>query len=204
MTAEPRGPTATLAPFDEREIIARCRGGDSSAFDAIVERYQQRVFTLCYWMLKNRDDAEDAAQEAFLRAYRGLASFRGDCAFSTWIHRIAVNAALDFGQRRSKAPLALSSLQHDDESEMPEPVSPGEGPADQAQRRERRRAVLRALHELPEQQRAMIVLFDIQGHSYEEIAALLELPLGTVKSRLNRARLAMRDRLDCRRELFFE
>ena len=202
MAIDSRGPVQISAPVEDHAAVRRCLAGDLGAFDGLVHRYQDRVFALCLWMLANRDDAEDAAQDAFVRAFRGLANFRGDCAFSTWLHRIAVNAALDLSHRRSRAPLPYAALLSDEESLPPEAIDPEESPADLACRRERREAILSALRELPEQHRVAIVLFDIQGYAYEEVAAMLELPLGTVKSRLNRARLAMRAKLEDQRELF--
>ena len=199
------------------ELIARSRAGDLSAFNQLVAFHQDRIFDLCYWLLGNRDDAADAAQDAFVRAFRSLATFRGDSAFATWLHRIVVNASLDIMQRRKRAPMPYSDLGSSNENEGDTEEftdylaarQDGSGarteandPAQLSVQRERRRAVREALAALPEHYRLALVLFDIEGQSYDEIAHTLQLPLGTVKSRINRARLALRDRLQSVRELF--
>lgn len=202
MISAPTATTELLPAGEELRLLERCRGGDLAAFDIIVGLYQQRVFNVCYWMLGDREDATDAAQDAFVRAFRALHRFRGDCALGTWLHRIAVNVSLDAAQRRKRAPLPYTSLGNEESGEFPEPADPGDNAQESADRRERRAVVRRALADLPEHHRAVLVLFDIQGHSYEEVAATLELPLGTVKSRLNRARLLLREKLEPQRELF--
>ncbi len=195
----------------DTDLVAQCRAGDLAAFDVLVERHQNRIFNLCYWMLGNRDEAADAAQDAFIRAYRSLANFRGDSAFGTWLHRIAVNTALDAASRRKRAPLPYSdvnSVASDDEDSPDIDSAPAQTdlaesePVLAALRRERHVAVREALARLPENFRQVLVLFEIEGYPYEEIAVILELPLGTVKSRINRARLRLKDELQGARELF--
>ncbi|MBV9867505.1 MAG: sigma-70 family RNA polymerase sigma factor [Abitibacteriaceae bacterium] len=184
-------------------LLERCRRGDTTAFDEIVAQHQNRIYNLCYWMLSDPEEAADAAQDAFVRAYRSLDHFRGDCAFGTWLHRIAVNVCLDATRRRKRAAVPFSTIEGDeDQSREQEPADTAHTPAEQADRQERHRALYEALAALSENHRTVLVLLDIQGHSYEEAAASLELPLGTVKSRLNRARLALRDKLEPKRELF--
>lgn len=188
-------------------LVESCRGGDLNAFDILVERHQNRIFNVCYWMLGNRDEAADASQDAFVRAYRSLANFRGDSAFGTWLHRIAVNASIDATQRRKRAPVLYSDLtpNGEDEREDPEPDASTQPPRDPsllALREEKRAAVRQALASLPEHYRVVLVLFDIEGYSYEDIGHTLELPLGTVKSRISRARQSLRERLEPSRELF--
>lgn len=197
----------TISKAPDSVLIERCRNGDLAAFDEIVERHQNRVYNLCYWSLNDPDEAADAAQDVFVRAWRSIAKFRGESEFSTWLHRIAVNVVHDAARRRQRAPLPFStaSTPDDDDAGDTPPLDPGDpaaGPQETMIRHERQQAVRRALAELPEHHRLVLVLFDIQGHSYDEMAALLELPVGTVKSRLNRARLALRDKLDSCRELF--
>jgi RNA polymerase sigma-70 factor (ECF subfamily) len=207
-------PRTSDATGSEGALVERCRGGDVLAFDQLVETHQERVFNLCYWMLGNRDDAADAAQEAFVRAYRSLDAFRGESTFGTWLHRIAVNTSLDSLQRRKRMPLPYTDLEPergaaDSEgtaSRLAETAGPegtiGSDPARLCAQHERRQAVREALAALPDHYRLALVLFDIEGHTYEEIAQSLHLPLGTVKSRINRARLALRERLQSVRELF--
>jgi RNA polymerase sigma-70 factor (ECF subfamily) len=186
----------------EAQLLERCRAGDVDAFDDLMARHQQRVFNLCLWLLRDHEAANDAAQETFIRAFRAIGNFRGDCAFSTWLHRIAVNVSGDSSTKRKRGPQPLSDLVTDD-SPAPEPAAPlRDNPLETIARTERQRAVREALNALSENHRLVLVLFDIQGYSYEEISEVLELPIGTVKSRLNRARAALRDKLESCRELF--
>ncbi|HEX8833692.1 MAG TPA: sigma-70 family RNA polymerase sigma factor [Abditibacteriaceae bacterium] len=190
------------------ELVGRCQNGDLDAFDLLVERYQTRIYNLCFWQLRDADEASDAAQEVFIRAWRSVAKFRGDCAFSTWLHRIAINVTHDAARRRGNAPVAFSAVLSNEEGDESEsianltPDEPASRPAEVAQRGERQRAVQNALASLPDHHRVVLVLFDIEGHSYEDVSAMLELPMGTVKSRLNRARAALREKLESCRELF--
>jgi len=189
---------------DER-LVARCQAGEREAFDELVARHQDRIYNLCFWMLHDRDEAADAAQDAFVRAFRALPNFRGESAFSTWLHRIAVNVSLDASARRKKAPQSLSSVGSDDDDKPAlDPADSSPGPAEIAARRERRQLVRAALAELQEHHRVVLVLFDIEGRTYEEAAERLELPMGTIKSRLNRARAALRVALEAHRELFLD
>ena len=188
---------------DVSHLVESARNGDLAAFDTLVAQHQDRVYTLCLWQLRDRDEAADAAQETFVRAWRHLKNFRGDSAFSTWLHRIALNVTHDFTKKRARTPLPFSGApSQDEDDETPEIADESPDAATQITRRERRNAVRRALKELPDGQRSVLVLFDIEGRSYEEAAAILELPMGTIKSRLNRARAALRDKLEACRELF--
>lgn len=195
------------------DLIARTRAGDLEAFDVLVERHQNRIFNVCYWTLGNRADAADAAQDTFVRAFRGLKNFRGDSIFSTWLHRIAVNVCIDAAQKRRRAPLLYSDFTfcdtddeaaEDIESRVKQDGSTPDSaePSEAALKKEKRAAVRAALARLSDHYRIVLVLFDIEGRSYEEIAAALDLPLGTIKSRLNRARAQLREELQAVRELF--
>jgi RNA polymerase sigma-70 factor (ECF subfamily) len=196
--------TAGTLDSEEAKLIARCRAGDLDAFDEVVARHQSRIFNVCYWMLSDREEAADATQDAFIRAFRSMSNFRGESALGTWLHRIAVNVCLDARARRRRTPLPYSSLESGDEDDSRpfDPPDHADTPEQAAQRHERREAVLQALSTLSDEHRTVLVLFDIQGHSYEDVAQMLELPMGTLKSRLNRARLALRRALEERRELF--
>lgn len=186
----------------EASLIARCQAGDHEAFGMLMARHQDGIYNLCLWHLRDAEAASDATQDAFIRAFRALKNFRGDCAFATWLHHIAVNIAKDAAVRRNRAPISLSTFENDEQI-APEPAAPASyQPCESVIRQERRRAVRKALSSLPDHHRLVLVLFDIQGYSYAEIAQLLELPLGTVRSRLNRARAALRDRLEPHQELF--
>jgi RNA polymerase sigma-70 factor, ECF subfamily len=193
-----------MAHEDERKLIERCRAGDTAAFNVLVRRYERTVYNTAYRLCGAHDDAADIAQEASVRAWNNLKSFRGEAQFSTWIHRIVTNVFLDDRKKKRSRPtrsldealeLEENSVQRQFEDHAPGPEAIAEGD-------ERRRILEKAISTLPEAQRTMVVLYHAQGMAYEEIAAILELPMGTVKSRLNRARLALRERLGASAELF--
>ncbi|MBC8141344.1 MAG: sigma-70 family RNA polymerase sigma factor [Armatimonadetes bacterium] len=189
---------------EERHLIERSRKGDLDAFDKLVKQYEKSVFNTAYRLSGSYDDASDIAQEAFVRAWNNLKSFRGDAQFSTWIYRIVTNVFLD--DRKKKRARPHRSLEDEialDESSVERQYAdPAPGPADLAEGDERRHLLNRAIYSLPEAQRAIVVLYHAQGLSYEEIGEITGQPMGTVKSRLNRARLALRDRLSGFAELF--
>lgn len=178
-------------------LIERWRSGDERAFEELVARYEKRVYNLCYRMSGNADDAGDLTQEAFVRVYAALPNFRGQSSFATWLYRIATNICLDELRRRGREP--ARSLDQPAPAEdgrlMPQTADPAAGPPEEIERAELRAAVLGGIAALQPDHRAVLVLRDLQGLSYEEIAAALGCSLGTVKSRLNRARLALKERL---------
>ena len=182
------------ARVDESTLIARSRTGDPQAYDRLVGAYQDRIYNAAFRITGNREDAWDAAQDAFIRGYQGLRSFRGEAGFGTWLHRIAVNAALDIVRRRPRAPQELDPM-----------LAAPDDPAGDVLRRDVQRRVHRAIAALPPDQRTAVVLRDIQGFSYEEIARVMQVPVGTVRSRLARAREGLRVRLaDLSRTVFEE
>ena len=186
----------------EDQWIAAAKNGDTRAFDQLVEAHQDRIFNLCYWQLGNRDDAADAAQDCFVRAFRSLNKFRNESTFATWLHRIAVNVCFDARHKKRKAPLSYTDL-GDDESSLPDAPTPAsENPEQRSLRRERQQSVRRALASLPEHYRIALVLFEIEGYSYETISEILKTKTGTIKSRINRARLALAEALTQEEELF--
>ena len=171
----------------EQEIVLRAKGGDQDAFAELVTAHQDRIYTLCLRMTGDREDAQDAAQEAFLNAWRGLASFQGDSSFSTWLYRLASNACIDLLRKRKRRQEGEAPHSLDDEAAgWPEPAAPGAGPEEELERE---------LRALPDHQREILVMREVSGLSYQEIGELLSLDLGTVKSRLARARLALKKRL---------
>ena len=185
---------------DEADV-ARARAGDVDAFDRLMERHQTKIFNLCLWIIGDRDEAADAAQDTFIRAYRHLKKFRGDCPFGAWLGRIALNVARDALAKRKKRPRDFTSLEREDGPEFDPPDASRSAP-EQLALAERQHAVRRALGQVAEPYRSTLVLYDLQGRSYEECAATLEIPVGTVKSRLSRARAALREALGDDRELF--
>jgi len=172
-------------PDDARdeELIQRYVGGDSLAFEEIVTRYQRRVYTIALRMCGNPEDANDVTQDVFVSALKALRRFRGDAQLSTWLHRVAVNSSLDH-LRRVKRRRDRPGL--NDEVDLP---SGDAGPDEHAVAASRAAEVQRALLKISEEHRAVLVLHDLQGLDYAEIAETLDIPLGTVKSRIHRARL---------------
>lgn len=174
---------------EESRIVEQVQGGDVNAFEALVTAYEKNVYNLALRMTGNPEDAADMSQEVFIKAYNSLNSFRGESKFSVWLYRIVSNVCLDFLRRKSRRPAVSLSIEDDggeetqlelpDESQSPELL---------LERSLTRDAVRRGLGVLPPEQRQILLLREIQGLSYEEIAHVLELEAGTVKSRIFRAR----------------
>ena len=186
-------------PDEDRELVARAQAGDTRAFEELVRRHQRWVFTLAFRMVGDGAEAEDLAQEVFLRAYRGLAGFRGAARFSTWLHSIASHHCLNALETRSRQPLyRLERERPGDDGPPPrlDRVPNGAPRADAVlEQRDRARLVHAALARLSTDHRLIVVLRDIQGMSYEAIAETLGIELGTVRSRLHRARMALKELL---------
>ncbi len=178
--------------LDDQALIERCRRGDQAAFEPLVERYRERVWRLAYNYLRDREEARDAAQEAFVRAWQALPSFRGQSAFYTWLFRITMNVATDRVRQRAARRRAFGSEPVPEEEWERVMVDPQAPPDQLAAGAEQRARIRRALDTLPEHQRAIIMLSDLQGLSYREIAEVLEIPMGTVMSRLHNARKRLR------------
>jgi RNA polymerase sigma-70 factor (ECF subfamily) len=165
----------------DEALVRRAKAGDREAFGRLMDRFQAPVYRVVRGILSDASDAEDVAQEAFLRAYESLAKFRGESGFFTWLYRIAVNEALRARKRRS-----FTALEVVPEVEAPRPETPDEdGPSPAA--------LERLLAMLSDEFRAIVVLRDLEGLSYQEIAETLEIPMGTVESRLFRARRELRE-----------
>jgi len=185
------------------QLVERARQGDRDAFDGLVDAYASQVYNLALRITGRREDAEDCVQEAFLRAFSSLPSFRGEAAFSTWLYRIALNVANDAARRQSRSALTASELAAGDPGDEPPQIDRwDESDRDERSQpeavflaRQRRELVLRAIRDLPEHQRTVVVLYDLQGFTYDQIAQITRTRVGTVKSRLNRARLALKDLL---------
>jgi RNA polymerase sigma-70 factor (ECF subfamily) len=160
--------------WDDHECILACQRGEREAFDRLVERYQRDVYRLCYRYVNNHHDANDLAQDVFLRAYRGLAKFRGESAFSTWLYRIAVNACLNFRSARRPQSEELSDSLPD--------RSPGA--AEHLVQEEESRRVREAVRRLPDKQRATLILKVYHELTHEEVAGILGSSVGTVKANL--------------------
>ena len=173
----------------EQELIKAAAGGDADAFGTLVERYQDKVYHLALRMCGQEEDAADVAQEAFLAAWRGLPAFRGEAGFATWLYRLTSNASIDH-LRRAKRQRGDVSL--DDADLGLDAPDQAPSPQERAEEAELRQAVAQGLGRLSEDHRQVLVLREVQGLRYEEIAGALDLDLGTVKSRIARARGALR------------
>lgn len=175
----------------DADLVRAAAAGDHDAFATLVRRHEVRVYNLALRMTGSPEDARDASQDALLTAFRKLGSFRGDAAFTTWLHRVTLNACYDLLRKRSRQPLLDRLPEHELEAPpLPDPADATIAAVD----------VQRALDEVPPGHRAVLVLHDVQDLAYEQVAAILEVPVGTVKSRLHRARLALARALSETRE----
>ena len=171
--------------MNEMLLISRARGGDREAFGALVEQYRDNVYRLAYRMCGNAYDADEAAQEAFVAAWRALPNFRGDAKFSTWLYRLTTNAAIDV-MRREKRHQTVG------DGEMIDLADDADSPQETVERTEQQEAVQEALATLSEEYREVLLLRYMEELDYAEIAEVLQLPSGTVKSRINRAKAALK------------
>ena len=176
--------------MNERELIARLQKRDETAFEELLRQYEKKVYTLCFRMCGNSEDAEEAAQDTFLALWRGIDRFRQESSLSTWIYRLASNACIDLLRRRKKQG---SSLSLDDEELFLDAVDPAPRPQDAVEHREAQKLLQEGLSALPEEYRKVLILREIEGLSYTEIAESASLELGTVKSRISRGRVLLRN-----------
>ncbi len=184
-----------MAPDDDQSLVQRSREGDGRAFRVLFERYQRKVFSLAWGMVRDRERAEEVVQEAFLKAYRNLDRFQGDSSFYTWLYRITMNVGIDYLRREKKR---AGSVDYDDRMAHHEEVNKGEFPLVSSfgtqtpgriqGRQELAEQIGRAMEQLSEKHRQVILLREIEGLSYTEIAETLDIQKGTVMSRLHHAR----------------
>ncbi len=175
---------------EDLALVRAVRNGDTTAYRGLVERYQTRVYHLVFGMVRNQEDAKDLTQEAFVKAYRNLHNFREDSRFYTWLYRIAMNVTIDFVRRRNKAP--LPGAEEDVASREPDgqisEAHHAQSPRRAYEQKALHQAILAAVEQLPEDQRQVILLREVEGLSYKEIAEIVGVPEGTVMSRLFYAR----------------
>jgi RNA polymerase sigma-70 factor, ECF subfamily len=183
--------------LEDAEVIRRVRAGDTDAFGVLVDRYGARITRLVRGFVRNEEDARDVTQESFLKAFARLDRFDGRSAFYTWLYRISANTAMDHNKkvRRRPAPLPLEAPREDDERPAAAPAAPGPSPVERAMTAELRVRIDRALEGLSPVYREVIVLRELEGLSYDDIARALRVSRGTVESRLFRARERLRARL---------
>jgi RNA polymerase sigma-70 factor (ECF subfamily) len=194
------GPSAVQRPATDRAsdlaLVKRVQQGDRSAFDLLVVKYQHKILKLIMRYVRDSSEALDVAQEAFLKAYRAVRSFRGESAFYTWLYRIAINTAKNHVVAASRRPIYYDlDLQDSEQGEIFARLKDIDTPERLTLSEELRQTVNKAINELPEDLRTAILLREIEGMSYEEIAQTMECPVGTVRSRIFRAREAIDKRI---------
>jgi len=178
---------------DDLSLISRFKAGDISAFEEILIKHQDRIYNVCRYMLGNKDDAEDAAQDTFIKAYRNLRDFRPDSSLYTWLYRIAVNTCLDY----KKLPFFASIFRgtREDDEVVNELPSDEPSPERLYESKQTGHALRVGLKQLSEKFRTVLILREIEGLSYEEIAEVLDISIGTVKSRISRAREELKQQI---------
>ena len=191
--------TGVQTGMDERELIIRAGRGDAYAFEQLMAAHESKMYAVALRMCGNREDAQDCLQEAMIRVYRAMSGFKGQSSFSTWVYRITMNSCLDeLRRRKARTATSLDAMLENGFA----PSDEGDTPEQSSLRSEQRRVLERAIADLPEDMRAAIVLRDVQGLSYDEIARTLDANVGTIKSRISRGREKLRAMLSEQPELF--
>jgi len=191
---------------NEKELINKSKNGNIEAFEELIEAYQKKVFNLAFRIIGNFDDANELAQEALIRIYKSIRSFKEESSFSTWVYKITTNICLDeIRKRKNKKVVYIDDEIKLTDGEVIRQIEDDKPtPEEKAESNEIKKTVFEAIGKLPEDHKVVIILRDIQGFSYEEIARITKCPEGTIKSRLNRARLTLREILKKKKELFSE
>ena len=180
-------------------LLRRACKGDVQAFEELMQSHESRIYAIALRMMGNREDAQDCLQEAMLRVYRAIGSFKGQSTFSTWVYRITMNTCLDeLRRRKARKVTSLDSLVDNGWS----PTDTGDTPEEHGLRVEKQNALNQAIQSLPDDMRAAIILRDVKGYSYDEIASILDANVGTIKSRISRGREKLREILSKQSELF--
>lgn len=190
--------------LDDQMMINRAQSGDKSAFNALIRKHETRAYQYAFRLTRNPEEAADVVADGFVRVYNALHNFKGQSAFTTWLYRILTNCYLDARKKeRNRTTTSLESMLQTNDGEVERQIEdPSASPYDDVERSSRETSIEDAVGHLPEYQRAMIVMYHGEAMTYEEIAAALDLPVGTVKSRLNRARISLRELLVRNEELF--
>lgn len=178
--------------MNEQDLVLRAKRGDQDAFEQLVLDNQNRIYSLALRLMGDREEAADLAQEAFLKAWQGLPTFQGESSFSTWLYRLTSNVCIDALRRNRRRQAVAETVSLDDDDSWIEPADWEGDPQRLLERAELSRAVERGLEALPDHFRQVLVLRELSGLSYQEIGTAMELDLGTVKSRIARARVALR------------
>lgn len=179
--------------FDENKVIQQVLNGDQEAFAQLVQQYEKPIYNLCLRMVGNPDDAQDLAQEAFLKAWRGLQFYKFEAAFSTWLYRLTSNVCIDFLRQQKRRPTtSLTVGDEEDENAELEIQDHRPLPEEQMVQQEKQKAVTDAMNQLDDEFRMLLTLRVMEERSYEQIAEIMDLKVGTVKSRISRAREKLR------------
>ncbi len=177
---------------DDHRLIADCLRGQTEAFGELVRTYQDRLYNTVYRLLDNAEDAQDVVQDAFLNAYQSLDNFKGDSLFFTWLYRIAINTAISF-KRKQRAVVSMNAA--GEHGPALDPMDPSEfsQPGHALEQREEERRIQAALNRLSPEHRMVLIMKDMEGQKYETMAEVLGVPIGTIRSRLHRARMELRE-----------
>ena len=180
---------------DDQCLIAECLQGKTAAFGELVRRYQERLYHSVYRLVENAEDAQDVVQEAFLNAYQSLERFKGDSQFFTWLYRIAVNTAISY-MRKHRAMARIETQKNGELVLEPHDLSSASRPEYALEQAEQQTRVRQALARLSPEHRAVLIMKDMEGQKYERMAEIMQVPIGTIRSRLHRARLELRELLE--------
>jgi RNA polymerase sigma-70 factor (ECF subfamily) len=180
---------------DSYWLIDECLRGDTAAFGELVHRYQERLYNTVYRLVDNAEDAQDVVQEAFLNAYQSLDRFNRDSRFFTWLYRIAINTAISL-KRKQRGGRSIEARRNGNGGLEPPDVSAFSQPGHALEQAEEEHRIQAALNRLSPEHRAVLVLKDIEGQKYEQMAEILQVPIGTIRSRLHRARAELRELLE--------
>lgn len=191
--------------MNEQLLLEKAKAGDTAAFEELIDSYLKKIFNLAYRIIGDYDDAADLAQDALIRIFRSISGFKEQSSFSTWVYRITTNVCLDeIRKRKNKKVLSLDEEIHMEDGDLKRQIMSDDPQPDEVAETEELRSIINnAISSLPEDQRIVISLRDIQGLSYEEISEVLDCPVGTVKSRINRSRQALKNVLSTKRELLY-
>lgn len=191
---------------DDLLLIDRSRAGDRSAFNDLVYKHEKRAYQYAFRLTQNPEEAADIVADSFVRVFNALPNFKGQSAFTTWLYRIVTNCYLDAKKKdKSSRQMSIDSgVSTEDGDREFQIEDTADGPVEIAETNEKEKIMQRALLKLPDYQRSMLIMYHVENLSYEDMAEALDLPIGTVKSRLNRARLGLRDQLSKDRELFLK
>ena len=182
--------------IDEKELIRQAKNGDLKAYEQIIGLYEKKVFSTIYYMVKNDNDVEDIAQEVFIKIYRNLNSFKEESSLYTWIYRITINVCIDELKKRKKVVYLDEKIETKDGEIEFQVSDTGKSLHELTEEKDLREILLKCVRKLSEDQRTMIILRDIKGFTYMEIAEMTKMNLGTVKSKINRARSALKQLLE--------